>query len=165
MSTERILVHSSIVEPFSHALKTAAARIHPENAALILIAPVGVQRNKKNIAQAISKGASVLVGNPDTEESSNTRMRPIILKDVKPDMDLYYEESFGPSTSLITFESEEEAIKISNDTEYGLSSAVFTADLTAAFRVARQLETGYVHVISISYFKISHRYLCALFDL
>lgn len=147
MSTERILVHSSIVEPFSQALKTAVARLYPEkDPALILIVPSAVQRNKKLISQAISKGASALVGNPDVEESSNTRMRPIILKDVKPDMDLYYQESFGPSTSLITFESEEEAIKIANDTEYGLSSAVFTVDLTAGFRVAKQIETGYVYI-------------------
>lgn len=144
MSTERVLVHSSIAEPFSQALKSASAKIYPENApSLILIGPVGVEKNKKNIAQALSKGASVLVGNPDIEESSNTRMRPIIVEKVRPDMDLYYQESFGPSTSLITFDSEEEAIRIANDTEYGLSSAVFTTNLATGFRVAKQIETGY----------------------
>jgi len=57
---------------------------------------------------------------------------------------MYHIESFGPTVSIIQVESEEEAIAIANDTEYGLSSAVFTEDLAAGLRVAKQIETGYV---------------------
>ena len=57
-------------------------------------------------------------------------------------MDLYYTESFGPSVSLIEFETEEEAIQIANDTEYGLSGAVFTENLGRGLRIAKQIETG-----------------------
>lgn len=101
-----------------------------------------MQKNKKLISQALSQGASVVVGDVNAEESSNTRMRPIIIEKVTPEMDLFYQESFGPTVSLLTFEAEEDAIKLANDTEYGLSAAVFTADLAAGFRVAKQIESG-----------------------
>ena len=69
-------------------------------------------------------------------------MRPIVVEGVTKEMELYHIESFGPTVSLIIVESEEEAVRIANDTEYGLSSAVFTEDLKAGLRVARQIETG-----------------------
>lgn len=143
MATERIIVHSSVASDFSQALKKATAEIYPQSApASILITPVGVQKNKKLVSQALSKGASLIAGDINAEESSNTRMRPIIVEKVTPEMDLFYQESFGPTVSLFTFEDEEEAIKLANDTEYGLSAAVFTTNLAAGFRVAKQIESG-----------------------
>jgi len=69
-------------------------------------------------------------------------MRPIVLDGVNKQMDLYYAESFGPTVSLLTFETEEEALEIANDTEYGLASAVYTKDLVTGLRIARKLEAG-----------------------
>lgn len=77
-------------------------------------------------------------------------MRPIVLEGVTKDMDIYYHESFGPSVSLLTFETEEEALAIANDTEYGLASAIFTGDLVTGLRIARQLEAGAVHINDMS---------------
>lgn len=143
MSTERILVHSSIAEEFREALKTAVEKIYgTKSAPLILINALSVHKNQRLVEQALSKGAKVLVGDP--KDVSDTRMRPIIVENVTKDMDIYETESFGPTVSLIVVNSEEEAIEIANDTEYGLSSAVFTEDLTAGLRVAKQIETGYV---------------------
>ena len=145
MSTERILVHSSIMAPFSKALKSAIGEIYPSDApAQVLVSPVGVQKNKKLVTQAISKGAKLAVGDINAEESSGTRMRPIVVEGVDKEMDIYYQESFGPTVSLFSVDSEEEAIKIANDTEYGLSASVFTTDLAAGLRVAKQIESGYV---------------------
>jgi acyl-CoA reductase-like NAD-dependent aldehyde dehydrogenase len=73
-------------------------------------------------------------------------MRPIVVGGVNKDMELYYTESFGPSVSVISVESEEEAVAIANDTEYGLSSAVFTENLARGLRIARQIESGAVHI-------------------
>ncbi len=144
MATERILVHSSIAESFAHALKTATANIFPPSApASILITSSGVLKNRILIRQALSQGASLLTGNLDETEASDTRIRPVILQNVKPSMDIYYEESFGPTVSLLTFETEEEAINVANDTEYGLSASIFTTDLATGFRVAKRLESGY----------------------
>ena len=145
MSTERILVHASIADKFSEALKTAMEKIYSkDSAAPILVNAPPVQKNKKLVEQALSKGANILSGDLNAKELSDTRMRPIIIDKVTKEMDIYKTESFGPTVSLIAVDSEEEAIEIANDTEYGLSSAVFTEDLAAGLRVARQIETGYV---------------------
>jgi benzaldehyde dehydrogenase (NAD) len=61
-------------------------------------------------------------------------------------MRIYYEESFGPVVSIVPVDSPQEAVAIANDTEYGLSSAVFSADLDAAMDIARRLETGVCHI-------------------
>lgn len=143
MSTERIIVHSSIASPFATALKIATDKLYPSSSpAQVLISPLGTAKNQKLVKQAVSKGAKVLIGDLDAKESSNTRMRPIVVEGVKKDMDLYHQESFGPSVSLIVVESEEEAIEVANDTEYGLSAAVFTKNLATGLRVAKQIESG-----------------------
>lgn len=143
MATERIIVHSSIAKDFVSALKTACEQIFPNEApAPILITAPSVKKNKKLVEQALSKGAKIVTGDLNAKEDSDTRMRPIVVEGVTKDMDMYYIESFGPTVSIITVESEEEAIEIANDTEYGLSSSVFTEDLAAGLRVAKQIETG-----------------------
>ena len=143
MSTERIVVHSSIVKDFSAALKKSIDQIFPKDGpAPTLVSAPPVQKNKKLVSQAVSNGARILTGDLDAKESSDTRMRPIVVEGVTKEMDMYRIESFGPTVSIITVDSEEEAVEIANDTEYGLSSAVFTEDLAAGLRVARQIETG-----------------------
>ncbi|KAG5942198.1 hypothetical protein E4U59_001271 [Claviceps monticola] len=65
-------------------------------------------------------------------------------------MDIYKTESFGPTVSVLDIESEEEAIRIANDTEYGLAAAVFTQDLRRGLRLAEAIETGAVHINSMT---------------
>lgn len=145
MSTERIIVHSSIATSFATAFKKSIEQIYPSDGpAPVLIASAGVQKNKKLVSEALSKGAKVLTGDLDAKETSEHRMRPIVVQGVTKDMDLYHQESFGPTVSLITVDSEEEAVDLANDTEYALSASVFTKDLAAGLRVAKQIESGYV---------------------
>ncbi|KAF5588963.1 aldehyde dehydrogenase [Fusarium subglutinans] len=151
MSTERILVHKNVKDEFEKKLSATIEQIFSSKAdAPILVASAPVEKNKALIRDAISKGASLVHGNPDVEESSKTRMRPIVVRDVTTEMDIYKSESFGPTVSLMAIETEEEAIKIANDTEYGLSSAVFTSDLQRGLRIAREIETGAVHINNMS---------------
>ncbi|KAF5559959.1 aldehyde dehydrogenase [Fusarium napiforme] len=151
MSTERILVHKNVKDEFEKKLSATIEQVFSSKAdAPILIASAPVEKNKALIKDAISKGASLVHGNPDVEESSKTRMRPIVVRDVTTEMDIYKSESFGPTVSLMAIETEEEAIKIANDTEYGLSSAVFTSDLQRGLRIAREIETGAVHINNMS---------------
>ena len=153
MSTERILVHSSIADKFREALKAAMDKIYGKNSpAPILVNAPPVKKNKKLVEEALSKGAKILTGDLNAKEETDTRMRPIVVDNITKDMDIYQTESFGPTTSLIVVESEEEAIEIANDTEYGLSSAVFTEDLAAGLRIAKQIETGYEFPPSLSFF-------------
>jgi acyl-CoA reductase-like NAD-dependent aldehyde dehydrogenase len=150
MSSERILVSKSIKPQFLDAFKNAVEGIFGgDKPAPVVVAPAGIEKNKKLIDQAVKAGAKVVHGNhekeevhPDTKESSNTRMRPVIVEGVTKDMDLYYTESFGPSVSVIEISSDEEAVEIANDTDYGLSAAVFTENLGRGLRIAKQIESG-----------------------
>ncbi|KAM5355371.1 hypothetical protein ACJ41O_002017 [Fusarium nematophilum] len=149
MSTERILVHKNIKAEFEKKLSATIEQVFGSNA-LVLIASAPVEKNKALVKDAVSKGATLAHGDPDVEEISKTRLKPIVVNNVTADMDIYKTESFGPTVSLIAIETEEEAIKIANDTEYGLSSAVFTSDLRRGIRIAREIETGAVHINNMS---------------
>lgn len=147
MATERILVHSSIASSFStHFHDAIDAMFGPSNPAPILISPASVSKNHALISDALAKGAFLTAGDLHAETSSSTRMRPIVVENVTKDMDLYRTESFGPTVSVFAVKSEEEAIELANDTEYGLTCAVFTEDLKAGLRVAKQIESGAVHI-------------------
>ncbi|KAG6989973.1 Vanillin dehydrogenase [Fusarium oxysporum f. sp. conglutinans] len=147
MSTERILVHKSIRAALEDKLKQTLDAMFPRDGdALVLATDIAVDKNKTLVRDAVSKGAKLLHGDVDAAETTSSRLRPIIVSDVKPGMDIYATESFGPTVSIIEFDSEEEAIRIANDTEYGLTSAIFSKDLRRALRLARQIETGAVHI-------------------
>ncbi|KAL2175939.1 Aldehyde/histidinol dehydrogenase [Thermothelomyces heterothallicus CBS 202.75] len=151
MSTERILVHKKIRAEFEKKLVGAIDNIFGgQHDPLVLINSLGVTKNKKLIEDALSKGASLLYGDANAQEASATRMRPVVVSGVSSDMDIYKTESFGPTVSLFEIETEEEALRIANDTEYGLSSAVFTEDLRRGLRFAKEIETGAVHINSMS---------------
>ncbi|KAI1751866.1 Aldehyde/histidinol dehydrogenase [Xylaria castorea] len=148
MSTERIIVHRKVSEAFQGKLRDAVTKMWPEG--LVHINPIGVEKNKKLVQDATNKGASILTGDINAQESSNTRLRPIVIAHVTPEMDIYKQESFGTTVSLLEVDSEEEALRIANDTEYGLSSAVFTEDLRIGLRFAKNIETGAVHINDMS---------------
>jgi acyl-CoA reductase-like NAD-dependent aldehyde dehydrogenase len=151
MATEKILVHKAVRAEFEKKLAASVAKIFPaEKDAPVLINAVAVERNKKLVRDAVSRGASVLHGDVDLEEMSQTRLRPVVVHNVTPDMDLYKTESFGTTVSVVEIETEDEAIRLANDTEYGLSSAVFTSDLRRGLRIAREIETGAVHINNMS---------------
>jgi acyl-CoA reductase-like NAD-dependent aldehyde dehydrogenase len=107
MSTERILVQSSILPAFRDALQKTISTIFPASNPGITVMAAAVEKNKRLIADAVSKGAKIVHGDPSIEESTKTRMAPIVVEGVQKDMDLYYPERFGPSVSLIPFEKEE----------------------------------------------------------
>lgn len=151
MSTEKILVHKAIKDDFRQELAAAVKKIFPAGGeAPILVSSAAAQRNKQLVADAVERGASILLGDAGAKESSDTRLRPIVVDGVTTDMDIYQVESFGPTVSLVDIESEEEAIRLANDTDYGLSSAVFTENLRRGLRIAEALETGAVHINSMS---------------
>jgi len=100
------------------------------------------------IEKAIAEGARLVAGGPGRPEGFNRGyfVRPTVFADVTNDMTIAREEVFGPVLSIIPFEGEDEAIRIANDTSYGLSSYVQTGDPERAKRVARQLRSGMVQL-------------------
>ena len=79
-------------------------------------------------------------------ESDGTVMKGIVVDGVTPEMQLFREESFGPQVSITRVKSVDEAVELANDTEYGLSAAVFGRNLARALDVARRIESGICHV-------------------
>tara|TARA_R110002003_G_scaffold140_2_gene12768 strand:- start:18025 stop:19005 length:981 start_codon:yes stop_codon:yes gene_type:complete len=158
MSSERVLVHKNIKSEFIEAFKQSVEGIFGgDKPAPVVVASPAIERNKRLISEAVKAGASVVHGDhekdevhPETQEKSATRMRPVIVDGVNKDMDLFYTESFGPSVSVIDISSDEEAVEIANDTDYGLSAAVFTKDLARGLRIAKQIESGAVHINSMT---------------
>jgi len=94
------------------------------------------------IDDAVAKGAILHRATPP----DGTLLSAAVLDHVTPTMRIYNEESFGPVTTIVRAADEEEAIRIANDTEYGLSSAVFTRDTARGLRVAKRLRTGMCHI-------------------
>jgi gamma-glutamyl-gamma-aminobutyraldehyde dehydrogenase len=103
-----------------------------------------IERGKAEGARVVSGGGRAL------EDSGGYFVAPTIFEGVNNDMTIAREEIFGPVLSTIPFESEEEGIRLANETSYGLAAAVYTQDLDAAFRVARALRAGTVGVNAYS---------------
>ena len=145
MSTERIIVHEKVVGEFEAHLKTAIDGFAPASKEPgVLINKAGVEKNTRLLKDAVEKGATILYG--DIGNGVEAKMRPVVVKGTSKEMDLFYTESFGPTVSLLVVKSEEEALALANDTEYGLSSAVFTKDLATGLRFAKGIEAGAVHI-------------------
>jgi len=148
MSTERILVHESVAATFSERLSAKAASLKvgdPRASATQIGSLINLDSGKRLddlIQDAVSKGARLVCGGG----RKDTIMQPTVLEGVTPSMKIYYEESFGPVVFVIRVDSEEEAIRIANDTEYGLTASIFSADVPRALGVARQLRTGMCHI-------------------
>ncbi|MBF9233179.1 aldehyde dehydrogenase family protein [Microvirga alba] len=113
-----------------------------------VVSEIQFNRIQDLIAKGIAEGATLVTGGTGRPTGLNRGyyVRPTVFADVKNDMTIAREEVFGPVLSILPYETEEEAITIANDTVYGLSSHVMSADLGRARRVARQIRAGMVHL-------------------
>lgn len=100
------------------------------------------QRVKDHIADAVAKGATIAAGG----EWEGNRCQPTLLTNVTEEMTVCKSETFGPVTSIYPIDSYEEGLEKANDTEYGLSSAIFTKDIDKAFNFARNIGAGMCHI-------------------
>ncbi|MGQ3673672.1 NAD-dependent succinate-semialdehyde dehydrogenase [Xanthobacter sp. TB0136] len=110
-----------------------------------LINEAAVEKVERHIADAVAKGGRVLVGGK-RDALGGTFFQPTVVADVKPGMSVLKEETFGPLSALVRFETEEEAIAAANDTEFGLAAYLYTRDLARAFRVSEALQYGMVGI-------------------
>jgi acyl-CoA reductase-like NAD-dependent aldehyde dehydrogenase len=144
MSTERIIVLEDVAEEFLRHLTNKTAMLSSADPSETsgnlgrLINSEAATRVSGLLEDAVAKGANLILGG----EVEGAVMQPAILDHVTPQMRIYREESFGPVASIIRVRNEEEAISVANDTEFGLSAAVFGADTARCHAVADRLETG-----------------------
>ena len=113
-----------------------------------VVSKVQYDKIQNLIHKGIEEGAKLVAGGPDRPSHLNKGyfVKPTVFADVDNEMIIAKEEIFGPVVSIIPFSTEEEAIKISNDTAYGLTNYIQTNDINKAHRVARQLRSGMVEI-------------------
>jgi acyl-CoA reductase-like NAD-dependent aldehyde dehydrogenase len=119
-----------------------------------LISPDALERIDASVREAVRLGATVLKGGRRHRDGRN--YEPTVLANVKPDMAIQCQEIFGPVVTVTPYQTDEEAIRLTNASVYGLRAGVFTRDLKRAFRYARDLEVGGVSINESSRFRLDN---------
>jgi acyl-CoA reductase-like NAD-dependent aldehyde dehydrogenase len=147
MSTERIIVDEKIADEFVAKFAARAKKLpsgNPREHVVLgsLVSVEAAEKVEQLIADARAKGAVVVAGGG----RKGSIMEATVVDRVTSAMRIYSEESFGPAKSVIRVNGVDEAVRVANDTEYGLSSAVFSRDINRALDVTGRLETGICHI-------------------
>ncbi len=147
----RILVQDGVYDAFAAKLKAAVEGLKVGNGMEPgvtqgpLINAEAVTKVEEHIADALAKGAKVVTGGKRLGNTGNF-FEPTVLANVAHDALIFREETFGPVAPLFRFKTEEEAIQLANDTEFGLASYFYARDVGRIFRVAEALEYGIVGI-------------------
>jgi succinate-semialdehyde dehydrogenase/glutarate-semialdehyde dehydrogenase len=152
LSVERCYVHRSLYEEFLAACveKTKKLRVGHGEDGQTDIGPLIHERQlqivEAYVEDAKARGARILTGGARVPELGKNFYRPTVLADVTHQMRIMREETFGPVLPVMAFASDEEAVRLANDSEYGLAASVWTRDAQRGQRLARQIEAGTVMV-------------------
>jgi len=147
----RLFVQEGVYDEFARKLgaKVAAMKIGGGLEDGVMQGPMidmkAVEKVEEHIADAVAKGARVVTGGK-RHAKGGTFFEPTVLVDVKTSMKVTHEETFGPVAPLFRFKTEQELIKLANDTEYGLASYFYSRDIGRIWRVAEALEYGMVGI-------------------
>jgi succinate-semialdehyde dehydrogenase/glutarate-semialdehyde dehydrogenase len=147
----RLLIQDGVYEAFTTRLTAAVARLKVGNGLEPgveqgpLIDAAALAKVEAMVGEAISQGARAVIG-ARRHALGGTYYEPTVLVDVGPDMRLAHEEVFGPVAPLFRFSSEQQAICMANDTEFGLAAYLYSRDLGRVFRVSGALEYGMVGI-------------------
>jgi succinate-semialdehyde dehydrogenase/glutarate-semialdehyde dehydrogenase len=151
ISANRILVQKGVFDEVAARLTELAASLKVANGFEegVQVGPLidrqGFEKVERHVADALERGAKLLLGG-SPHPLGGTFYEPTVMTGVTLDARMSCEETFGPVAGLIPFEADEEAVRIANDTPYGLSAYFFTRDLARAWRVGEGLEAGIVAV-------------------
>jgi glyceraldehyde-3-phosphate dehydrogenase (NADP+) len=144
VSPQRVIVEGSIAQPFRERLVEVVEAIrvgpaHDEGTQLAgLITEAAATRVEATIREAQEQGAVVITGG----SRDGKVLQPTVVEGIRPGMTLFDEELFGPAVGLMNAIDVDDAIRLANDTRYGLSAAIFTSSMQSAFRFARDVDAG-----------------------
>ena len=148
MSTERVIIDESVADEFAAKLAKRVKGLpsgDPRQGDVVLGSVVGratVDRVQRLVNAAVAQGAKLLTGGA----AQGTIMQGVVVDHVRPEMALFREESFGPQVSITRVSSADEAVRLANDTDYGLAASVFSRDIAKALDVARRIDSGICHI-------------------
>ena len=150
-AAKRFIVADDLYEPFMEKFTAALTAVKPGDPTSSdttigpLSSAVATERLADQVKRAVANGAKLVAGG----EHEGNFFQTTVLADIKPDNDAYREEFFGPVAQVYRVSSEEEAVKLANDTPFGLGSYVMTNDPEQALRVANRLDTGMVFINAV----------------
>ena len=148
----RVLVHRDIKAQFLHELEVASARYYPQDPLNpctqmgAIIDHLQYEKVLSYIEKGENEGATILFGGNPVHANTGLFIEPTAFDCPSPDLSICTEEIFGPVLSVLTFDKEEDAIRVANDTEYGLAAAVWTSNISRAHRIAKRLRAGTIWV-------------------
>lgn len=150
----RLLVHASIEDEFRAAFARKTAELYAPGDPLdpaTTLGPVVSRGHQAKVLRCIEQGVAEgamleFGGGPDPARGDGAYVLPTLFRRVAPAMAIGREEIFGPVAALFSFETEEEALRLANDSIYGLAASVWTADLSRAHRMVKAIEAGVVWV-------------------
>lgn len=148
MSTERVVVDDRVADRFVEKLSAKAAGLPLQDPSLgptvlgSMVDAKSAARLAELVEDAVRKGGSVTAGGG----GRGTLIEATVIDRVTPEMRIYGEESFGPVVAIVRVKGDEEALRVANDTEYGLAAAVFSRDVARAWRIAQRVNSGICHI-------------------
>jgi gamma-glutamyl-gamma-aminobutyraldehyde dehydrogenase len=151
-SNSRLIVHKDVKEALVERILHRARDwrtgdpLDPSNRLGAIVSKEQYNAILGYIEKGKAEGGKLILGGSAIENGDGLFIEPTIFDDIKPDMTIAREEIFGPVLSIITVGSTDEAVKVANDTNYGLAASVFTANVKQAHRVARAIKAGTVTV-------------------
>lgn len=152
VASNRFLIQENIFDEFVSNLSTAVEGLNIGNGKDdgVTIGPLINAAQMKKVDEIVedarSKGAEIIVGGRKLPEKGELFYEPTIIANVTPDMLAYTEEVFGPVVVILTFKTEQEALRIANDTSRGLAGYFYSENLNQVMRVSRKLEVGMIGV-------------------
>lgn len=154
ISAKRFIVHSSLYESFIQKMKEQLESLQVGNPLRpdTQLGPLAneqiLEQISNQVKSSIKSGAKLITGGMELNLGGYF-YAPTLLSEITPEMSLFREESFGPVAAVIRFETEEEAIKLANSSDYGLGASIWSSDIKNCKKIANQLEVGNVFVNKI----------------
>ncbi|MFJ4848620.1 MULTISPECIES: aldehyde dehydrogenase family protein [unclassified Streptomyces] len=148
ITTERIIVDRTVADEFTRRLTALAVILtygdgrDPRTVLGPLVGPDSIRRLSDMVHDAVAGGARLLTGGT----ADGACYAPTVLADVTPAMRVWREESFGPIVGVAVADGPEEAVRMANDSDYGLSAAIFTRDIPLALDLAKRIDAGMCHI-------------------
>jgi len=147
MSTERVIVQKEVSQELIEAVKAVAKTLRLGNEATSHVPPLAskdfIPKILSMIQDAKDRGGEIICGDLKSE---GAQIKPHIVLGVEPGWPIWDQESFGPVFGIKVVDTEEEAIRLANESDYSLTGAIWTKDLGKAMRLGRQMRTGFVQI-------------------
>lgn len=147
--SDSLVVHEEVADEFIKVLsglisdRKASAKLEGFTDWRGLFSKVHAVRVTGLINDALGKGANIVIGKAQTEHNI---VQPVVIEGITPEMNIYFEEIFGPALTLTRFKTIGEAIEIANRSEYGLAASIYGSNETECFALAQEIESGQVHI-------------------